>query len=57
MELKNFFNQKSGIASIVKVPFSKKIHGMTKCPPNLGHFPYYVRNIVNNNVDNEMEVV
>jgi hypothetical protein len=28
------FNKKASISSIVKVPFSKNIHGMTQCPPN-----------------------
>ena len=32
MELKKVFNKKSVISSIVKLPFSKNISGMTKCP-------------------------
>jgi hypothetical protein len=34
MEMKNVFYEKASISSIVKVPFSKHIYGMTQCPPN-----------------------
>ena len=36
MELKKVFNKKAVISSIVKVPFSKNISGMTQCPSNPG---------------------
>ena len=36
MELKKVFNKKAVISSIVKVPFSKNIFGMTQWPSNPG---------------------
>jgi hypothetical protein len=42
MELKNVFNKK---VSIVKVPFSKNIHGMTQCLPNPGFRSIKVQNL------------
>ena len=45
MELKNVFNKKAIISSIVKVPFSKNIHSMTQCPPNPGFSSIKVQNV------------
>jgi len=36
MELKNFFNKKASISSILKVPFIKNIYDMTQCLQNPG---------------------
>jgi hypothetical protein len=36
MELKKVLNKKAVISSILKVPFSKNIYGMTQCPSNPG---------------------
>jgi hypothetical protein len=45
MELKNVFNKKAVISSIVKVPFSKTISGMTQCPSNPGFASVKVQNV------------
>ena len=45
MELKNVFNKKISISIIVKVPFSKNIHGMTQCPPNPEFTSIKVQNV------------
>ena len=45
MELKNVFNKKAVISSIVKVPFSKNISGMTQCPSNPGFASTKVQNV------------
>ena len=45
MELKKVFNKKAVISSIVKVPFSKNISGMTQCPSNPGFASTKVQNV------------
>ena len=45
MELKNVFSKKVSISSMVKVPFSKNIHGMTQCLPNPGFRSIKVQNV------------
>ena len=45
MELKKVFNKKAVISSIVKVPFSKNISGMTQCPSNPGFASVKVQNV------------
>ena len=45
MELKKVFNKKAVISSIVKVPFSKNISGMTQCPSNPGFVTIKVQNV------------
>jgi hypothetical protein len=45
MELKNVFYKKVSISSIVKVPFSKNIHGMTQCLPYPGFRSIKVQNM------------
>jgi hypothetical protein len=45
MEMKNVFNKKASISSIVKVPFSKNIHGMTQSPPNPEFTSIKVQNV------------
>ena len=45
MELKKVFNKKAVISSIVKVPFSKNIFGMTQCPSNSGFVSVKVQNV------------
>ena len=45
MELKKVFNEKAVISSIVKVPFSKNIYGMTQCPSNPGFASVKVQNV------------
>ena len=45
MELKNVFNKKAVISSIVKVPFSKNISGMTQCLSNPGFASTKVQNV------------
>ena len=44
MELKKVFDKKVVIPSIVKVPFSKNITGMTQCPSNPGFVSIKVHN-------------
>ena len=45
MELKKVFNKKAVISSIVKVPFSKNIFGMTQFPSNPGFASVKVQNV------------
>ena len=45
MELKKVFNNKAVISSIVKVPFSKNISGMTQCPSNPGFASTKLQNV------------
>ena len=45
MELKKVFNKKTAISSILKVPFSKNISGMTQCPSNPGFVSIKVQNV------------
>ena len=45
MELKKVFNKKAVISSIVKVPFSKNISGLTQCPSNPGFASTKVQNV------------
>ena len=45
MELKKGFYKKAVISSIVKVPFSKIISGMTQCPSNPGFASVKVQNV------------
>ena len=45
MELKNVFNEKAVISSIVKVPFTKNISCMTQCPSNPGFASIKVQNV------------
>ena len=45
MELKKVFNKKAVISSIVKVPFSKNISGMTQCLSNPGFASTKVQNV------------
>jgi hypothetical protein len=45
MELKKVFNKGAVISSIVKVPFSKNISGMTQCPSNPGFASIKVQNV------------
>ena len=45
MELKKVFNKKAVISSIVKVPFSKNISGMTQCLSNPGFVTIKVQNV------------
>ena len=44
-ELKKVFKKKNVISSIVKVPFSKNISGMTQCPSNPGFVSTKVQNV------------
>ena len=45
MELKNVFDKKAVISSIVKVPFSKNISGKTQCLSNPGFASVKVQNV------------
>ena len=45
MELKKVFNKKAVISSIVKVPFSKNISGMTQCLSIPGFVSVKVQNV------------
>jgi hypothetical protein len=45
MEWKKMSNKKAVISSIVKVPFSKNISGMTQCPSNPGFASVKVQNV------------
>ena len=45
VELKKVFNKKAVISSIVKVPFSKNISGVTQCPSNPGFASVKVQNV------------
>ena len=43
--IEKVFNKKAVISSIVKVPFSKNIFGMTQCPSNPGFASVKVQNV------------
>ena len=43
--IEKVFNKKAVISSIVKVPFSKNISGMTQCPSNPGFASVKVENV------------